>query len=215
MRLILAFFLAVAMGGAAAAEDRAIGPMSRVLPYLADFLAIDEGERSHFDLDYRIEVTAQLSEPLSMRARHDGVDVELPIGENGRIDYQPVVPFVRDDPELWSNIPRGGGRIRLAFFPVLPGGDTIPVNAIEMAVEQVNSAIRRQAGVMSFLAPRMRGVAFVLPDGAEARAVFPDGREQVLEIDAENGQWKAMLRQIRRADHIAFSAPPQDASFVQ
>lgn len=206
--------LATLHAPAFADEVRRAAKLSKLFPYLQNYFALPESERTHFELEFHVKPTDPAITEFGLWLDTGGgepVPIPIPIDEDGAIDLAAIGPFVAEDPMVMTDLPKGGGQSNLASSPRLNLTSEIAVNDLKTAIDQANRAIAAQAGALSFAAPKFRKVVFAVEPGTEVSLEFPNGATESLEV---NGT-RIVIRPNRanRGATLVFSAPPLDDAF--
>jgi hypothetical protein len=180
-RDLLALLTAAAAAPGAALADVKTIPIDKAFPFLVGYLALPPAQRSLFYLAYR-----------AMRDKHPTADAHATI----------IAPNGARTPVAFDRL---GNVLRLPSLPVLKSGATVQIDGapFQMGLElrcaaapsthidvgelvasltQVNAAVARVAGALSFAVPKLTAAYF--PDGAAGQAVMSDGRTAPLPVVA-------------------------------
>ena len=176
-RQVIGFLaMAVATPRVAFADVRTIS-LDKAFPYLAAYLQMPAGERSHFYLAFR-----------AYRDKHPVADVAAAIvAANGArtpiaFDRQGIVTRVPDLATLKS-----AAHVEIASAPfqmapelrcATPPSIRVDVAQLAAALAQVNNAVVKFAGALSFVIPKFTAAYF--PDAGSAQALMADGRTAAL-----------------------------------
>ncbi|MEQ9316205.1 MAG: hypothetical protein RLN72_10150 [Henriciella sp.] len=192
-------------------EMRPAAKLSKMFPYLEDYLALPESERTHFELDFHVKPTDPAITEFGLWLNTGDEPFAVPVAEDGVIDIAALEPYVAEDPMVLTDLPKGGGQSNLESTPRLDLANEIAVSDLKTAIDQANRAIAAQAGALSFAAPKFRKVAFVLEPGTTASLKFPSGATKPLDV---NGT-QIVIRPNRgnRVATLVFSSPPLDDAF--
>ena len=87
--------------------------------------------------------------------------VELPLGEEGilKLPMDPVL--YKDNPLIISNQPKGSLRINTSIDFLPPAAGTSDYRTLMAEVDQINDLIHREAGMLSWFAPKAEGLIFL------------------------------------------------------
>jgi hypothetical protein len=76
----------------------------------------------------------------------------------------------RENPPIVANQPKGTLSVSISFQLALPDALTFRYARLADGVAETNKLIKEQAGLMSFLAPKVRGVIFIFPETSAGKA---------------------------------------------
>lgn len=194
-------------GSAAASAAQQGIRVSEAFPYLDRYLQLPAGERSLFRLSYRI---TQGGRPFSGQAWYiDGAGnrTPVPVSGDGEVGRLPTLAQLNDrNVRLQSNLP-SGSRVNMGMTvqPVLRPAAQLNVSDLTAVIGQVNSALRRAAGLMRFAVPTMARIAFVGSRGGEA--VMADGSVRPLPL--VRGEASFEPSQFPNARSVRFAQAPR------
>jgi hypothetical protein len=95
----------------------------------------------------------------------------VPLGTNGQIlKFPHEKDLRRENPPVIANLPKG--TLNLMITMQLPPSDelTFRYSRLGDGVAEINKAIKTQAGLLSPLAPKVQGVAFLFPKAGAGKA---------------------------------------------
>lgn len=208
MRFLIIALIGIAgsSGLANAQEARPAAKMSTLFDGLGDFLAIPNSDRSHLEMDYVVSADDPALNDFGLWIEPDGKRIDLPRDELGRIDVSEIAPYLDADPMVMTTLPKGGGAINAEPTPKLDLSGPVPVADINTSIEQVNLVIRKKAGPLSMVAPKMKGVIFFVSSETTGVVQKTDGSEQVLAV--ENDRITFRPGETTGAARLVFSQPP-------
>ena len=213
-RILVLCFLSLFVALSAGAETSS-APLKRILPYLVDYVALSPENKTHFQLVHRVSAKEPLSEPIRLWVEMEERTVDLPVSDDGQVDWTPIVDFIDADLMLHTNIPKGQGSVALDVKPILAATDEMAMSDMLLAISQANKSIRSNAGAFSFLAPKMKALAFVVAEGTTAKIVDDDGAQSVLEANDDGFfEVRPKKRPFKNAKAIVFSNPPVSIGFI-
>ena len=175
--LILAAALA-AVATPAFAEKSA--PADKVLPFLDKFLKVPPAERSRVKLSYAIRHDGQMMPNLKATlVEKSGARTPLPVNGEGYFDRLPTLAQMQGDPTIVLDVPADMklGSM-MSFGTQLPPAREYDARELVATVNEANTVIGKAAGPMSFMAPKMTGIAFSKAGGGTI--VFADGHSAPL-----------------------------------
>ncbi len=212
--IIIAGLFILSLGTSAIAEFNN-APLKRILPYLVDYVEMPSVDKTHFKITHRISSNEPMSEPIRLWVYDGEREVDLLVAEDGVVDWHPIADLLSDDLVLYTNIARGSGSISLSVDLLLPITTEYAVEDMALAIDQANRSIKANAGVLRFLAPKMKALAIVVPEGTTASIVDADGVQTAFEKN-DDGFFvvKPKKRRFKNARAIVFSASPLNIGFV-
>lgn len=98
-----------------------------------------------------------------------GAPVALPIDDQGCVTLPPALAGADAATPLTINVPKGKATLGVTFTVKPPTTRELDYAGLQAGALQLNAAIRREAGVMRFMAPKIKGVLLLwkAPDPAE------------------------------------------------
>jgi len=172
LSLILAAVVAVAATPALAEKT---APAGKVLPFLDKFLKVPPAERSRVKLSYAIRHDGQAVPNLKATlVEKNGARTPLPVNAEGFFDRLPTLAQLEGDPIIVLDVPADmklGSMMN--FGTQLKPAIEYDVRELAATVNEANAVIGKAAGPMSFMAPKMTGIAFPKAEGGTI--VFADG----------------------------------------
>ncbi|WP_084420917.1 hypothetical protein [Henriciella litoralis] len=196
---------------AAADVGRPTVPLTKMFPFLEDYLAIDPASRSNFELTY--EVQSKDDGAFELWIERDGTRVDLQGNADDHVDPDRLAAFIDDDPVVYTTIPKGRGSVSMTLAPRLDLSADVAVSDVKLALSQANKTIKKKAGLMAFAAPKMKSVQFDLAENTTATLVRPDGQREILPVANDT----LIFTPGRKSgdDRIEFSIPPLNDHFVE
>ena len=192
-------------------DVREAANLKSLLPHLDKFLAIPGAQRDKLDLDYRFSYDDRPIETGEMWLVLAGKDTPLTFTD-GQIDWKSLAPHLSDNPKVYTRLGKGKGAITLEVSPRLNLKTRMETTEIEAAIDQVNSAIKKQAGMMSMFAPKMKGVSFSVDEGTEVSFHHRSGKIEALTVKDKavaftpGRKWQGAL---------VFTKAPQTDEFIE
>ena len=169
---------------------------------------------------YRFQVEpgndqAALPADLQLRIRADGAVHPLPVGPDHRVDVPIRKDWSESDAVLQLNQPKGRVNLKLVFDARTPPGTRMRYAQLTESAPVLERGIKQMAGMMSFLAPKVRGfdLRFDAPGGQTLTLTPPGGKPRLYRTDAKgvlNLPWNAAWN---TAD-VVLSAPLKKLSPV-
>ena len=197
---------------ALADEARPAAKVSKLFPFFETYIELPEADRSHFDIEYTIKASDPALDAFAMWISPDGERIDIPLDENGHPDLSSIAPYVASDPMVFTSLPKGGGSVDVQPTPRISLSDRIAISDLLKAVEQTNSAIKKEAGMMSFAAPVVKRVVFDIEPGTVVKLRRPDGTEEM--IETKETEVAIRPRKKDRDAVIVFSSPPTGDGFT-
>ncbi|WP_150132162.1 hypothetical protein [Dokdonella koreensis] len=98
-----------------------------------------------------------------------GAPVTLPLDDQGCVTLPPALAGADAATPLTINVPKGKATLGVTFTVKPPTTRELDYAGLQAGAMQLNAAIRREAGVMRFMAPKIKGVLLLwkAPDPAE------------------------------------------------
>jgi len=170
--LVLAAALAAAATPALAEKT---APADKVFPFLDKFLKVPPAERSRVKLSYAIRHDGQTMPALKATlVEKSGARTPLPINAEGYFDRLPTLVQLQGDATLILDVPADMKLgTAMNFGTQLKPAAEYDARELTATVNEANTVIGKAAGPMSFMAPKMTGIAFAKAEGGTI--VFADG----------------------------------------
>ena len=193
---------------------REAAPLSRLFPMFEDYLALDQDKRSHFELTYALNASDDADNGFRLWVERENGNVDITRTDDGLVDMDQIVGLLPGNPMIMTDLPAGRGSVSMKLLPTLELGDEIAMEDVCTALSQANAAIRKQAGLMSFAAPKMKGIGFNLQPGTEVILKKPDGGRETLASYVTLMKVEPRRKDCRSGDTLAFSKPPVSDDFT-
>jgi len=167
----LAIVQAFIIQPACAADTNAVIPYKSLDELCQMIAAVDPAK-----LDVRVFVSSQnkaVRPPdisLTIQSASKG-RIPVPVGTNGQVlKFPHEKELRRENPSIIANQPKG--TLSLLISMRLPQSDelTFRYKRLGNGVAELNKAIKAQAGLLSFLAPKAEGVIFFFPKASAGKA---------------------------------------------
>jgi hypothetical protein len=145
--------------------------------------------------------------------------IPVSLGTGGELRTAPDTEALRrENPPVIFNQPKGSLRLTIGLGLPLPTTDSFPYRQLTEGLAEGNRAIKEQAGIFSFWAPRLDGMVFRFPkDSRGADSALPtltvsttDGRKKVLTADAKRQLVLIIDPSLARENaQVTVSEPPE------
>jgi hypothetical protein len=177
--LVLAALLALAAGGALA-QPRLVDA-GKVFALLDKFYAIPAADRSLLAISYIWTRDGKPAPDIHPDLVVDGRHTPIPLGSDGRTRRLPTAAELAAHAQVAFDVPPNTKlSVRLSLDTAIPPAREVAASTCALAIVQANDAIRRAAGVMAVLAPKVKAVTFVGSDSGVA--VSAEGRTTPLPL---------------------------------
>jgi len=150
---------------------------------------------------------------LTIQSRASG-DIPVKLGDDGQIlNFPHEKKLSRENPSIRSNQPKGTLSLVVNFRIPLPEELAFRYARLGDGVAEANKAIKSQAGMLSFLAPKAEGVIFFFPKTSVGKArveiISTTGRQEY--SADEHGQVKLKLEKplLAKNPEVKMSEKPQ------
>jgi hypothetical protein len=143
--------------------------------------------------------------------------IELRPDAAGYTEFPVNADLLVEDPPVLTDAPAGRKlSVSLSLQPVLPSGNSFAYADLMGAVEQANAIVETQAGALSWLAPRMKGVLLQYARAAGQTARIGTGDAAVTITAGADGTLRLPLDQglLRRNPPVILSQHPDSADFI-
>jgi RNA polymerase sigma factor (sigma-70 family) len=140
--------------------------------------------------------------------------IPVGLGTNGEVlNFPHEEELRRENPPIIANQPKGTLYLFLSARIDMPEGLTFNYHRMGDGIAEVNKLIKTQAGILSPLAPKVRGVIFIFPKSSAGKAKVefaPASGRREYTADA-NGQIKLKLEKTLLAEdpEVRLSEKPQ------
>lgn len=175
---------ALAAGGVAAQEKAAAPPpLKSVFKYLDAYLKIPAADRDKFTLAYYMRAPGGGGPPPGVRlyAVSGGQRTPLSVAANGRVEH-PSLAMLNSKATFAVDKPSPNVKLNFNMALEPTARPATQMNAAELAsaVDQSNRGIRKAAGVIGLVAPKMASVRGV--GGGSGEVVLADGKRAPLPV---------------------------------
>lgn len=200
-RTLLLAAVAAVMAGPASAADKLVD-LKKAFPYLETFLKLPAAERSHFTPSY---VFRQDGRPvtLAMWIVEGGMRTPLTLVE-GRVQRLPTLAQLEGAKLLIATDQKVTFNVVMDVVPTAPPAAEMDARDLAVAVVQAAAGVRKVAGPMAFMAPKITEALFHGASGGEVR--FADGRRAPLPL--EKGVPVFNPAKTQGAVAVRFARPP-------
>ena len=135
----------------------------------------------------RVDSKAQGTKPreIAMIIQAKSGPINVAIADGGEIRSFPVSDeLLKENPPVLSNQPKGSSRLQVGIELVVP--DTLTYSGRELAqlIDVANAEIKKQAGMLSLLAPRAKAFSFHFRGGGKQTVTINGKEPQTLSADA-------------------------------
>lgn len=210
MAIALAMFLTWGLAAEAQTAGRIV-EAARVFERLQDFYQLPASERTLFRPSYAISLDGVSANGV-FSLNVGGVSRPIHIDSRGVV-LNPPTPVELQNGAKSVVATQRPARMNMSLEPVLPLGPSLASADVIGAVEQVNRAIDRFAGLASVFAPKMTGIAFTAPATAAGVLVMPDGKRVALKY--RDGAFEILASDARRSTRLEFRSAPTGLRFLQ
>ena len=153
----------------------------QVFPYWENYLRIPAAERTRFQLAYTLSIGGKPAGGAQLFAVDGARREPIAVGPDGRM-RPPPLDFFRSKTAVIDN-PGASGRsfnVELELLATAQPAQEMDAAEMAAAIAQTNAGIRKAAGLIGVVAPKMGKVSF---EGAGAgQAVGADGRRTPLPV---------------------------------
>jgi hypothetical protein len=128
-----------------------------------------------------------LPQDLQFRIRAGGETVPVPIGPDGRISFPARQDWADHGAVVLINQPKGSFAMSFGMDARTPPGTRMTYAALAESAPVLERGIRDMAGLMSFLAPKVRALLLDFEPGAAqtVEITLADGKRKVFRTDAK------------------------------
>jgi len=172
---------ATAIPGFALAESKLI-PAKKIFPFLDLYLGVPAAERSRFTMGFYLQLDGK---PFSGSGftliGANGARTPLPVGANGRFTRTPTLADLKANAQI-EVVKQGAGKFQLSMEmePLVPMAETMNAADFAASIAQCAAAIKKNAGLLGFAAPKITQAAFV--GAASGTAVLSGGKTAALPL---------------------------------
>lgn len=173
---------AAALPTLALADPPKLIPAKKLFPFLELYLGIPAAERSRFTLGYYLKRDGKPWTGAGFTlVGANGARTPLPVAGNGRFSRTPTLAELRAGAQI-ELAAQGQGKFQLSMEmePLVPMAETMNAADFAASIAQCGAAIKKNAGVLGFAAPKITQVAFIgVPNGA---ALLTSGKSAALPL---------------------------------
>lgn len=207
--------MAAAPGHAQSDTERAAAPVSIMFPGLGEYLALDEGARSHFTIEYVLTSLSDADKDFDIWIDTETGKASIDRASDGVVDIDTVAPFVESNPMVMISLPEGDGALNLMLVPALELTREIAIEDICLALEQAKDAAANSGGMIAEMAPSLKGIGFELSPETDVRLRKDDLSEEVI-VESHSRAWIEPTDEICDAGGaMLFSKPALDTEYSQ
>ena len=164
---------------AQAAKPEAKPKLGKVFPYYENYLRIPPAERSRFTLGYTVTANGKPAPDLALFAVDGARRVPIAVGPDGRM-RPPPADMLRSKTAVLDG-PKGRKvGIEMSLLATATPAREMDAAELEAALAQTNAGIRKAAGPIGLVAPKMARISFAGAGAGEA--VTADGRRTPLPV---------------------------------
>jgi hypothetical protein len=111
--------------------------------------------------------------------------INVAIADDGEIRNFPISDeLLKENPPVVSNQPKGTSQLAVGMEAVLPETLTHSGRELAQIVDTANAEIKKQAGMLSMMAPRAKALSFQFRGGGKQTVTINRAQPQVLSADA-------------------------------
>lgn len=126
------------------------------------------------------------AKPPAMVVQAKSGPINVMIGEGGEIRNFPISDeLLKENPLVVSNQPKGTSQLQVAMALTVPETLTYSGRELAQLLEEANAEIKKQAGMMSLLAPRAKAFTFHFRGGGKQTVTVKHNEPQVLRAGAD------------------------------
>lgn len=138
--------------------------------------------------------------------------IRLPVDSSGVIGLGAHEARLRDMTGFELDPYQEGFGFGARMMPDLPFASSIDPAEVREAVAAFGAIIKKEAGVLRFLAPRIKGIKARLEPGASATLTTTTGRTETIRADGDG--WAEITWRLKSLARIEFSSTPTEYDFV-
>lgn len=178
--LALALVAATAAPALAETVEKTV-EAGKAFPYLDKYYSLAPGERSLFVLRYNFRQDGKAPTDLKLSLGEGAKRAPIPLGADGKVERLPTAAELAAKTPLTITAPKGSkiGE-QLNMDTSIKPAQEIEAAQCVAAIGQVNAAISRFAGLLTFAAPKIKACTFV--GAGSGTAVMADGKTQPLPL---------------------------------
>ncbi len=194
-------------------ELREIGRLKKVFRHEKLRQGIAPEDQSHFRV--RVFMEQENGAPVGLWVGEGAAQQKIPLGEKGGLTWQPSKELFDANPPVFTDVPDGKLTLSLRMQPVIPVDksgekDIIQAADLRLSTLQINRAMGKAAGLVSFMVPKMRVIVIRDRNGEAPILHFENGETQEM-ILAEKGvyrtaqyyQFDTKGRKMKKVTHIS------------
>ena len=171
---IFAAVLALTAAGAAMAQERLVDA-DKVFPLLDKYYATPPADRSLLAIRYNVLRDGKPAPDFHAFLVVAGKRTPIPVTADGKVERLPTpAEFTAHAQVAIDAPPTAKFSNRLSLDTAIPPAPEVSATTCAQAIVQANDAMRRAAGVMAMLAPKVKAVTFV--GAGSGVAVLADGK---------------------------------------
>uniref|UniRef100_B0SY24 DUF2987 domain-containing protein n=1 Tax=Caulobacter sp. (strain K31) TaxID=366602 RepID=B0SY24_CAUSK len=157
---------------------------TKVFPFLESMLKVPPAERARIKVSYALRRDGKPATGVKATlVEANGARTALPIDDQGRFERLPTLAQLQAKAQLNLDVPADTKfGTAMLLDPVLKPAAEYDAHDLVATVEESNSAIRKAAGAMALMAPRMTGLAFLKAESGVV--MFPNGSSRPLPVNA-------------------------------
>ena len=171
--------------------------------YTAFYRAIPAEGKTSLPPDFRFQIkTGQLLVAVVMQS-------------DGRVDFTIRQDWADSSAAVQVNQPKGSFRMSFSMTPRTPAGTSMSYGQLTESAPVLERGIKQMAGLMSFMAPKVRAIQIAFADSAPqtATVTLADGRKKVWKSDAA-GKIRLPWEPSWSGASVALSAPLKEVEPV-
>ena len=197
---MMAFAAQASVAKAAGLKSREV-EASKIFSYLDTYLSLPQEQRSGFVLSYRIQATGAQSPPRLFLLR-GAEQIVLPLSSDGRVELLPSLADLKAHAHVLMQAQEGSKVSEsLDLLAAQPMRADYAATDFNVGLEQVNRAVKKIAGPLSLMAPKMTKVVFVGAGSGEL--IDAAGHAQPLPMSADGPAFSPMSMPSARAIRLA------------
>ena len=133
------------------------------------------------------ERAKQLPTDLQFKIRAGAETVAVPIGTDGKLDFPVRADWAEQDAVVLINQPKGSFQMLININARTPPGTRMTYAKLAESAPVLERGIRDMAGLMSFMAPKVRGLLLDFEPGTvqTAEITLADGKRKLYRSDAK------------------------------
>ena len=176
---VAVLLMIVGAGAAVAAEEFGQIPYSTIHKALTRARAVTSPNLRPTVSIISTDANASKSQPVKLVVQAKSGAMNVDVDNDGEIRSFPLTDeLLKENPFVLSNQPRGKSQLRVAVAVVLPDGLSYSYKLLAQRLDEANAEIKKQAGMLSVMAPRAKTLQFQ----------FKTPAKQTLTIGGKSGQ---------------------------